>query len=265
MGFSLESIFFKDFWKRLLQLSRDDNTGMGASVSIIRSGDGEKSALAISDDAVFIRPVNDDSTSAFTVRAASGNVILVADTSNGLVKVNTSQVYSTTQYAYFGVGSVESSGMIADRHYMIPFNMATIPTIGDHVIGTGTDPDTTLTITGTADGVTTALWYVPDAITIDAVHWFHGADDATGDVVRAHLMSYQIDTGNSATSGDLSGGTVLADGADITNAGYEQVYYQSMTIQSANVAAGRVIAFVFRADSVNSDMSINATVKYHIQ
>ena len=265
MGFSLESIFFKDFWKRLLQLSRDDNTGMGTSVSVIRSGDGEKSALAISDDAVFIRPVNDDSTSAFTVRAASGNVILVTDTSNGLVKVNTSQVYATTQYAYFGIGSTEGNSMLANNHYMIPFNKGTIQTVADLTMGTGTDPNTTLTITGTADGVTTALWYVPDAITIDAVHWFHGADAATGDVARAHLMSFAIDTGNSATSGDLSDGTVLADGADITNAGYEQVYYQSMTIQSANVAAGSVVAFTFRTDSVNSDFSINAVCKYHVQ
>ena len=37
-----------------------------------------------------------------------------------------------------------------------------------------------------------------------------------------------------------------------------------MTIQSANVTAGKVILFAFRADSVNSDYSINATIKYHI-
>ena len=45
---------------------------------------------------------------------------------------------------------------------------------------------------------------------------------------------------------------------------YEQAYYQQMTIQSADVTAGKVILFAFRADSVNSDYSINATIKYHI-
>ena len=63
----------------------------------------------------------------------------------------------------------------------------------------------------------------------------------------------------------MGSGVVIADGVDIVNLGYEQIYYQSMTIQSANVSAGRVIAFVFRSDSVNSDFSINATVKYHIR
>ena len=65
--------------------------------------------------------------------------------------------------------------------------------------------------------------------------------------------------------GDLSSGTVIADGGDVVNAGYEQAYYQQMTVQSANVDAGKVILFIFRPDSVNSDYSINATIKYHLR
>jgi hypothetical protein len=38
-----------------------------------------------------------------------------------------------------------------------------------------------------------------------------------------------------------------------------------MTINSANVDAGKVVLFAFRADSVNSDYTINATVKYHLR
>ena len=113
--------------------------------------------------------------------------------------------------------------------------------------------------------MTQLYWHVVDDITIDAVTWFHGADAATGDSTAAHLMSYDIDTANGSTGGDLSDGTVVADGATITNAGYEQVYYQAMTVQSANVDAGRVILFTFAADTINSDYSINATVKYHIR
>ena len=55
------------------------------------------------------------------------------------------------------------------------------------------------------------------------------------------------------------------DGADITNSGYAQAYYQSMTIQSADVDAGKAVFFTLRMDTVNSDYSINATVKYHIR
>ena len=78
-------------------------------------------------------------------------------------------------------------------------------------------------------------------------------------------MSYDIDTGNGSTGGDLSNGVVVADGGDITNAGYEQTYYQQMTIQSADVNAGKAILFTLRSDSVNSDYTISATIKYHLR
>ena len=78
-------------------------------------------------------------------------------------------------------------------------------------------------------------------------------------------MSYDIDSSNGTTSGDLSNGTVLADGADITSAGYEQSYYQSMIIQSANVNAGKVVLFLFRQDGTNGDYASNVTVKYHLR
>ena len=78
-------------------------------------------------------------------------------------------------------------------------------------------------------------------------------------------MAYDIDTGNGSTGGDLSNGAVLADGSDVVNAGYEQIYYQQLSIGTADVNAGKVIIFTFRSDSVNSDFSINATVKYHLR
>ena len=78
-------------------------------------------------------------------------------------------------------------------------------------------------------------------------------------------MSYDVVTTAGATSGDLSNGAVVASSSDITSAGYEQAYYNSMTINSANVDAGKVVLFAFRADSVNSDYTINATVKYHLR
>ena len=69
-----------------------------------------------------------------------------------------------------------------------------------------------------------------DNITIDRVIWWSGADAASGDTTRCHLMSYSIDSGNGSTSGDFSSGAVLADGGDVTNAGYEQAYYQQKGI-----------------------------------
>ena len=78
-------------------------------------------------------------------------------------------------------------------------------------------------------------------------------------------MGYDVVTTAGSTSGDLSNGVVLADGADVTNAGYEQAYYQQLTIQSANVDAGKAIFFTFRSDSAISDYTIKATIKYHLR
>ena len=68
-----------------------------------------------------------------------------------------------------------------------------------------------------------------------------------------------------ANTDEEGSGTVCADGADIVSAGYEQNYYQQMTIQSADVNAGKVLIFAFRQDSANSDYSIQATIKYHLR
>ena len=108
------------------------------------------------------------------------------------------------------------------------------------------------------------VWYVPDAIVIDAVSFWVGADASSGDTIRCHLMAYDIVTTAGATSGDLSNGVVIADGADISSDGYEQAYYQSMTVQSSSVSAGKALFFTFRQDGTNSDYSIQATIKYHL-
>ena len=259
---SLVGKTFASYFKDLLH-SGNSGRGVDASTRNVKDGLGNSTSISLSDDVLSVQPVNHNTTATLLCKQSGGNNILAVDTTNSLVKVGAGQVSATTQYANFGVDASESAGFSANTHYMIPFNMLGIQ--GTPSIGTSTNPDTTYTITNSADLFVNSIWFIPDAITIDAVTWWHGADAATGDTTRAHLMSYAIVSDNSSTSGDLSDGTVLADGADITNAGVEQAYYQSMTVQSANVAAGRVIIFVFRSDSNNSDYAISATVKYHIQ
>tara|TARA_Y100001963_G_scaffold36146_1_gene50404 strand:+ start:599 stop:1381 length:783 start_codon:yes stop_codon:yes gene_type:complete len=259
---SLVGKTFASYFKDLFHIN-NSNSGVDATTRNVKDGLGNSTSLSISDDVLSVQPVNDNTTGSMLVKNQGGSNILAVDTTNSLVKVGSGQVNATTQYAYFGIDNTESTSFVANTHYAIPFSKNSITT--PLSIGTGTNPDTTYTISSTAHDFVNVFWYVPDAITIDGVYWWHGADAATGDTTRGHLMSYAIVSDNSSTSGDLSDGTVLADGADITNAGYEQSYYQSLTIQSANVSAGRVIIFAFRSDSVNSDFSHSVTVKYHIQ
>ena len=256
---SLTGRSVSSWYKDLLEIS-NSNSGVDGTLRPIKSGEGTSSAVYISTGKAKILPAA-DSTTTLDVQDKDGNNKLLVDTTNDYVKALGHHV--NTQYINFGANSADSifAGASANTHYMIPFQRSAMTALAP--IGTSTNPDTSLTIGTTGDDVVTCMWYVMDNITIDRAVWWSGADAATGDTIRAHVMQYDIVSDNSSTSGDLSNGTVLCDGADITNAGYEQSYYQQMTIQSANVDAGKAVFFCFRSDSVNSDFSINAQIKVH--
>jgi len=260
---SLTGSSLKNIYKDLLHTS-NSNTGIGSTIKQITCGDGDTTALHLSDRNLKVQPSTDTTTNT-VIYDASGNALLTVDSTNDLVKAGVGQHTVNTQYAHFGIGSGNSvfAGASANTHYAIPFNG--YANQGLVSVGTGTNPDTSLTIATTADDVTCCLWYVLDNITIDRVIWWAGGDASGNDTMRCHLQSFSIDSGNGSTSGDLSSGVVLADGGDISGSGYEQAYYQQMTIQSANIDAGKAIMFMFRSDSVNSDFSINATIKYHLR
>ena len=105
------------------------------------------------------------------------------------------------------------------------------------------------------------MWFVPDNISIDSVTSIEGADAATGDTTRMHLKSF---TFNSGSTSCLTAGELLASNSDVTNAGNEQAYKTTWTVDSANVAADKVIVAFFKSDSINSDYSVSIAVKYHL-
>ena len=251
----------KDVYKDILHTS-NSNTGLSTTIKQITCGDGDTTPLYLAQNKVKIQP-SLDSTTNTAIYDKDGNALVSVDSTNDLVKAGVGQHIVNTQYTHFGIGASDSSGFLANYHYAIPLNGGTAQAHTNG--GNGTDPDTSFTITTTADDLIAVVWYLLDNITIDRVVWFSGADAATGDTTRAHLMSYSMDVGNSATGGDLSSGTVLAYSSDVTNSGYEQAYYNQMTISSADVDAGKAILFFFRSDSINSDYAINATIKYHLR
>ena len=251
----------KNVYKDILHTS-NSNTGLSTTIKQITCGDGDTTALYLSSQNAKVQPSADSNTNT-VIYDAGGNALLTVDSTNDLVKAGIGQHTVNTNYAYFGVSN-DTVNMVANTHYAIPFS--SVAYTGSVItMGTGTNPDTSTTISAVAHADVITYWYVMDNITIDRVVWFSGADAATGDTTRAHLMVYDVDTGNGSTGGDLSSGAVLADGSDVVNAGYEQIYYQQLTIGTANVDAGKVIMFTFRPDSINSDFTINATVKYHLR
>ena len=258
----------KDVYKDILH-TNNSNTGISSTIKQVTCGDGDTTSLYLSDRNLKVQP-SADSTANTVIYDASGNALLTVDSNNDYVKAGIGQHIVNTQFAHFGVSSSSSTwaSITSGSHFAVPFNFDF--TQSSVALGTGTNPDTTYTISTTADDLTSSFMFLSSNITVDNVTWFVGGDASNGDTVRAHLMSYSIDVGNGSTGGDLTNGTVIADGADITSAGYEQVYYQQMTIQNANVDANKILMFLFFIDSdgdstPSSDFSINATIKYHLR
>ena len=221
----------KDVYKDILHTS-NSNTGISSTIKQITCGDGDTTALYLSDRNAKIQPSTDTTTNT-VIYDANGNALVTVDSTNDLVKAGIGQHTVNTQYAHFGIGSADTvwAGASADNHYAVPFNGVAnqaLVSLGDDTA----DPATSLTIITTADDVTACMWYVMDNITIDRVVWWSGGD---------------------------------ASGSDVTNAGYEQSYYQQLTVNTANVDAGKAIFFTFRSDSINSDFTINGTIKYHLR
>ena len=263
MSFSNKKL--SEVYKDILH-TNNSNTGISTTTKDVTCGDGDTTALQLSNQRVAIYPAA-DSTSVFRTRKANGDVLLSVDSTNDLVKAGVGSHILNTQYADFGIASTLSVNYLANTHYPIPFsaNNQALANQDDITFGTGTDPATTFT---TADGASTdasllvpMLWYVPDNITIDAVYGIEAGSNASGDTTRMHLMSYTFTSGSTSA---LTSGTLLAHNSDVTNAGSEQAYKSTFTIDSASVTAGKVILAFFRSDSINSDYSVNITVKYHL-
>tara|TARA_R100001463_G_scaffold50109_1_gene100154 strand:- start:2610 stop:3401 length:792 start_codon:yes stop_codon:yes gene_type:complete len=253
-----------DTYKDILNID-NSNSGVDSTARIVESGNGSETAISLSDRSLKVKS-NTNNTTALDVSNASNTSKFSVDTTNNQVKALGHHV--NTQYADFGIGSSESANFSANEHQPIPFagNTLGLSTLQDNItFGTGTEPATSFT---TADSATAdacllvpVMWYLPDAISIDAVYGIEGANNSSGDTTRMHLYSY---TFNSGSTSALADGTLLAHNSDVTNAGSEQAYLSTFTVDSANVAAGKVILAFFRSDSINSDYSISIKVKYHL-
>ena len=250
-------------YKDLLKVE-NSNSGVDDTLRQVESGDGTGSALYIEKNSVKIQPTVDD-VGALLVKDKDGNRIFGVDTSNDLIAAVGH--YVNTQYAHFNIGYNESAVFLINTHHPIPFQSANYG-INSYppAFGTGTDPATTFTTADSnnqrASDLVPVIWRVPDNITIDSVTHIEGADNATGDTTRMHLFSYTFASGSASV---LTSGTVVAHSSDTTNAGDEQAYLKTWTIDSANIDSGKVILCLFRSDSINSDFSLNVTIKYHLR
>ena len=262
---SLVNKTISNSFKDLLQVDNSNN-GITTTRKDVKSGDGTTSSISLSDDSMRIVPQNDDTTATFQVISKSGTELLKVDSTNTAVKILGQ--YANTGVKQFGLSSKNQKPSTSDTWTAISamgtdtFNTSALE------MGTGSTPATTYDVSGgnVAHNFAMHIWYVPFDIAIDSCNVWFGSDASSGDVVKFSLMSYTISTANDATGGDLSAGTeVCVSPSTVTSAGYEQAYYQALTVSSANVNSGKAIVACVQQDGTNSDLTVNMQLVYHLR
>jgi len=247
-------------YKSLLKVA-DETNGVSGTLSTVEDGEGTSSSLSVSQGQIMIYP-NSDTIRTLRVRNASGTDLLVVDTSNSLVKVGTSQVSATTQLLTFNAYRIVPAS--AGTHYLVG-----LPT-GEYVshnveiqIGTGTDPDTSKDAGSSTQYFTNFIFPVPYNITIDACKALISSHQDTDITVNTHLMSYDMVADGTTNDGNLSNGTVLADG-QATAVDRNVIKTTDLTVQSSSVTSGKIIACCVENETNTDDITIQVQVKYHI-
>ena len=249
-------------YKSLLKVA-DETNGVTSTVSQVEDGEGTSTCISVGDDNFKVKPQNDNTTTTFEVENASGSNLLTVDSSNSVVKVGTSQVSATTQLLTFSAFRIVPT---AGSHYFVPVHgMAEFGTNQAHEItgGSGTDPDTTIDKTSTTDDTVNMLFNVPFNMTIDAVKVFVSTDQDTDTTINVHLNSFDMVADGTTNDGNLSNGTVLADG-QATSVDRNVLKSIDLTIQSSSVTSGKVIACFVENVTNTDDINIQVQVKYHI-
>ena len=241
-----------------------DNSGSGrtSNGTNIKDGLGQSTALTLGQNKLHVKP-SSDQTDAVLIETSGGTDLLAVDTTNSAVKLGTTQSYANTQIQKFGVFDLQPT---ADTHHAMYSDAMITSVSGTIDFGTGTDPATTYSLSSSeanAAALTLAIWYVPAAITIDEVRAIGSGEAA--DTINFHLFSYTIATGTGSDAGDLSSGTLLAHNGSTLATGPDRVTTTTLTIDSANVAADKVVIATIENVGATTDLTAQLIVKYHYQ
>ena len=250
------------YYKSDVSVDQSTNVGFDSTTRSIISGDGAKSSISLSDDVLSVQPVTDNTTGTMLVKNQGGSNILSVDTTNSKVLLGASQV-PPTLFKEMGLYDFSPT---AGYHYPLIANTMFIPTgatafAGDNDWGNGTDPATTLNVSGLTaqENAVAVYWYLENDITLDSVRFMATADGGVS--LNFHLFAYTLDT--SSNHGDLSSGVVHANGTvDATNA---TVKTGTFTLDTADIDAGKVVVGFVENVTDTSDVTVSFNIKYHIR
>ena len=248
-------------YKSLLKVA-DETNGVSTTTSQIEDGEGTSTCVSISDDSLKIKPQNDNTTTTLEVENESGANILTVDTTNSCVKVNATQTYANTQILEFASYRLVPT---AGTHYFVPcsgnsFNQFAIAELAN---GTGTDPATTFDAGATTDELVNMLFYAPANITIDGVTFMVSTDTDTDTEINVHLYKFTMTNAGGTSDGNLTSGTLLANGA-ATSVDRNVIKTVAASIDSSSVSANEVIACFVENKTNTDDINLRVQVLYHI-
>ena len=254
---------FSNFYKNILAINETANTGVGTVTRLVQDGDGNNSSLALSDDVLSVRPRNDDTVGTLLCRTQGGSNILAVDTTNSIVKVGASQVAANTQFKEMGLYDFSPT---AGYHYPLIANTMFIPTgatafAGDNDWGNGTDPATTLDVSGLTaqENAVAVYWYLQNNITLDEVRYMVTADSTAS--LNFHLFAYDLIV--SVLHGDLTGGVVHANASVTATA--TSIKTGTFTLDTADIDASKVVIGFVENASDTGDVTVAFNIKYHIR
>ena len=107
------------------------------------------------------------------------------------------------------------------------------------------------------------LFYVPANITIDGVRFIVSTDTDTDTTINVHLYSFDMVNAGGTSDGDLSNGTLLANG-QATSVDRNVIKTVSASIDSSDVTSGKVLACFVENETNTDDINIRVQVLYHI-
>ena len=247
-------------YKSLLKVA-DETNGVSTSNSQIQDGEGTNTCLYVSDDTLHIRPENDNSSSTFLIRSATGGAIFAADTGNELINVGSTATPANSQILEFHAKTLVPAS--AGTHYFVGRGLSNYAfNTVETACGTGTDPDTSLDAGAATDDLLQNLFIVPVNSTIDAVKFMVSTVTDTDCTINVHLYKFLMVNAGGTSDGNLESGTLLAHG-QATAVDRNVIKTVDCTIDSSAVSAGEVIACFVENETNTNAIRLNTQVLYH--
>ena len=254
---------FNTFYGNDLAVNQSSNTGIDTTARAVQDGFGNNTSIQLSTNQLIVIPQQSVRTDTLKVANTGGSSIFQVDTTNSKVLLGASQVPPLLNKE---MGLYDFSPTSQGYHYPLIANTMFVPDsatafAADNDWGNGTDPATTLDISGLTaqENVIAVYWFLENNITLNSVRYMATSDASV--TLNFHLFAYTLDT--SSNHGDLSDGTVHANATVDTTS--STIKTGTFTLDTANIDSGKVIVGFVENTSGTTDVSVAFNIQYYIR